>query len=145
MISTGVPRGHPSFLLFVFSVEEKIILLAFTDWCHVWKHISFSDCGCILPSRVVISQWSGHLMCSWWLPLSCLLITLTHSPVCSDWGRPGQLLPCKQSEPEATDMGAEPDCLCNWIILLRFLASNGNINVFFFFPSCLKWKLKNSC
>ncbi len=80
-ISTGVPRGHPSFLLFVFDVEEKIILLAFTDWCHVWKRISFSDCGYILLSRVVISQWSGHLMCIWWLPLSCLLITLTHLPL----------------------------------------------------------------
>ncbi len=77
-ISTGVPKGHSSFLLFVFGVEEKFILLAFTDWWHVWKRISFSDCGYILLSRVVISQWPGHLMCIWWLPLSCLLITLTH-------------------------------------------------------------------
>lgn len=50
--------------------------------------------------------------------------------VCSDWGRPGQLLPCKQSEPEATDMGAEPDCLCNWIKELRFSVSNSNFNAF---------------
>lgn len=61
-----------SSVAFPQSVEEKIILMASADWCQMWKHISFSRCGCILPAGVVISQWSGHLMCSWWLPFSCL-------------------------------------------------------------------------